>query len=258
MTSATLWNYHKVNDDANENNPAGTYSINNKTTTSKSFEYKTKITVSTPADNSKLDTEVVAPLKYLSNFWRSLDLPLISCEIELDLRWAKNCVISETSRTAATAGDNPVEATTTTSAIFQINNAKLYVPAITLSVNDNIRFLENIEQWFKRTVSGNKYRSEITTQAKKDNLDYIIDPTFRNINRSFVNSFKNGDSDPTRNPFGEYYKPLVEINDFNALIEKKSFSDQPVKNKQKAYENFKKQWPCKRNFITLLVSSKLL
>ena len=59
-------------------------------TTGKSFEYKTKLIGSTSGDNNRLDPEVAAPLKYLNNFWRSLDLPLINCEIELDLRWTRN------------------------------------------------------------------------------------------------------------------------------------------------------------------------
>ena len=77
-----------MNDNANENNDASNYRINNnKTTTSISFDYKTNIIGSTSADNSRLDAEVVAPLKYLSNLWRSLDFPLINCEVELDLPW---------------------------------------------------------------------------------------------------------------------------------------------------------------------------
>ena len=76
----------------------------------------------------------------------------------------------------------------------------------------------------------NKYISEIRTQPKNNNLDYLIDPTFRNINRLFVLSLKNGNDDPTRNYFDEDYVPLVEIKDFNALIDNKPFFDQPVKN----------------------------
>ena len=72
---------------------------NNKTTTRKSFEYMMKIRVSTPANSNRLDVEVVVPLKYLSNFLRFLDLPLINCEIELDLIWSINWVISEILRT---------------------------------------------------------------------------------------------------------------------------------------------------------------
>ena len=55
------------------------------------------------------------------------------------------------------------------------------VPVVTFSINNNIKFLENIKQRFKRTIFGNKYRSEIT-QIKNNNLDYLIDLTFRNIN----------------------------------------------------------------------------
>ena len=84
-----------------------------------------------------------------------------------------------------------------TGATSQINNAKLYVPVFTLSRNDNIKFLEKIEQGFKRPISWNKFRSEITTQIKNI-LVYLIDPTFRNINRLFVLSFKNGSDDSTR------------------------------------------------------------
>ena len=75
----------------------------------------------------------------------------------------KNFIISEISRTPEVGGDNPVEATLTTGAISQINNAKLYVPVVTLSINDKITFLENLKQGLKRTISWNKYRSGITT-----------------------------------------------------------------------------------------------
>ena len=76
----------------------------------------------------------------------------------------------------------------------------------------------------------NKYRSEITSQPKNNNSDYLIDPTFRNINRLFVLSFKNVNNDPTRDSFDKYYMSLVEIKDFNALIDNKTFFDQQVKN----------------------------
>ena len=81
----------------------------------------------------------------------------------------------------------------------------------------------------------NKYRSETTTLTKNNNLDYLIDPTFRNINRLFVLSFKNGNDDPTRDSFDKYNIPLIKIKDFNALKNNKVFFDQPVK-KQEVYE----------------------
>ena len=92
-----------------------------------------------------------------------------------------------------------------------------------MSINDNIKFLKNIKQGFKRTIYWNKYRSEIIAQPKSNNLDYLIDPTFRNINRLFVPSFKNGNNDPKRNSFYICFKALVEIKDFNALIDNKPF-----------------------------------
>ena len=81
MTSGSLWNCYKdeVNADANENGNTNNKINNNKTITGKSFQYKTKIIGRTPNNNNILDAEVVVPLKYLSNFWRSLDLPLINC-----------------------------------------------------------------------------------------------------------------------------------------------------------------------------------
>ena len=111
---------------------------NNKTKTCKSFEYRAKLIGSTPDNGGRLDTEIIVLLKYLSNFWRSLDLPLNNCEIELDLSWSRYCVISEISRTSrAVPNTNPVNyevATTTNSAIFQISNAIFYVTIVTLSI----------------------------------------------------------------------------------------------------------------------------
>ena len=125
---------------------------------------------------------------------------MINCEIELDLSWTKNCVLIEQNNNI-------------TGVNFVISSTKLYVPGVTLSINDNIKFLENITQGFKRTISWNKRRSEITTQPKSnslDYLDYLIYPTFRNINRLFVLSFKNGNDDPMRDSFEKYYMSLVE------------------------------------------------
>ena len=97
-----------------------------------------------------------------------------------------------------------------------------------MSINDNIKFLAN-KQGFKRTI-WNKYRSEITTQTKK-NLDYVNDTTFRNIYRLFVLSFINCNDDLMRDSFNKYYMPLIEIKDFNALIKNKPFFDQSVMKK---------------------------
>ena len=106
---------------------------------------------------------------------------------------------------------------------FIITSTKLYVPVVTWFANYNIKFSENIKQGFKRAISLNKYRSEITTQLKSNSLDYLIDPTFRNINRLFALSFKNGNDDPERHSFDKYYMPLEEIKGFSVLIELNHF-----------------------------------
>ena len=140
MISGSLWNCHRseINDDANENNPANNRINNNKTITNKSFEYKTKLIGSTSDDNNILDAEVVVPLTYLSNFWRSLDLPLINCEIELDLSWSKEYIISAIPIIPKITGGKDadplvqeVPVIQTTAATFQINIAKSSAPFVT-------------------------------------------------------------------------------------------------------------------------------
>ena len=170
-------------------------------------------------------------------------MSLINCERELDLSWSRYCVISEISiilRISPNPNANPTvqeKATTQTNgATFQHFIAKSYVPVVTLSINDNINFLENIKQGFKRTISWNTYRCEIRTQTKNNNLDYLIDLTIRSINRLFVLSFKNGNDDPTRNSFDKYYMSLVEIKDFNTLIFDHSVNKKRMKNLLKCQE----------------------
>lgn len=116
-------------------------------------------------------------------------------------------------------------ATSTNGATFQINNTKLVVSVVTLSIKENIKFLENLKQRFRRTISWNKYKSEITMQTKNNNLDYMIGPTLENFNWLFVLSFKNSINDPTINSFDKCYMPPVEINYFNVLIDNEPFFD---------------------------------
>ena len=188
----SLWNYYRdeINDDGNENNDNGNNINYNNIITSKSFEYKTKFIGTTPNNYNILDTQVVVSVKFLINLLRSLDLPLINCKIELNLS-----IITEASKTyGAVPNTNQVRYHVTSQkarATFQISNTKLYVPVVTLLINDNIKFLQNIKQGFKRTIFCKKYRSEITTQSKNNNLDYLIDPTFRSINVLLLRSFKN-------------------------------------------------------------------
>ena len=143
-----------------------------------------------------------------------LNLSLINCIIKLDFRGEGNYIITEISRTFREVDPIADPAvyewkSQATSEKFQINNAKLYVLVVTLSSNDDTKILENIKQGFKRKISCNKYRSEITKQPKNNDFNYLIDPTFTKINRLFLLSLKNDDNDPTR-----HFNSLTDINHF--------------------------------------------
>ena len=191
-----MWNYYR-------NEPSDPLSPD-----SESFKYKTSITGNTcnvsltiigdggnPVSNPDYDaikvgetkTEVVIPLKYLRNFWRSLEMSLTNCEVELILAWSKNCALADM---AVNSDTNPA-IVQPTGLEFQIADTKLHVPVVTLSTKDDNNFLEQLKSGFKRTIKWNKYRSEMTNQTKTNHLNHLIDPTFKNVNRLFVFSFKN-------------------------------------------------------------------
>ena len=178
-------------------------------------------------------------LKHLSNFWRTLDIPLINDEISLVLTWSENCVLTDiiTHIAVAAQGYTPTrpDVSAPTNATFQIKDTKLYVPVVTLSTQDDNKRLEQFKTGFKRTIKWNKYRSEMANQAKTNNLHYLIDPIFIKVNRLFVFSLKNEND---RFSFPKYYTPNVEIKDFNILIEGKSFfqcTSKKSKKKRKDY-----------------------
>ena len=100
--------------------------------------------------------------------------------------------------TVRAAGNNndPPAVVAPTGLEFQITDTKLYVPVVTLSKENDKKLLEQLKSGFKRTVKWNKYRSQITIQPQNNNLNYLIDPTFTNVNRLFVLSF-------TRNNAGD-------------------------------------------------------
>ena len=147
------------------------------------------------------------------------------------MTWFKNCVlIDKSTREANYAVDpNVFEINNPENAVFEITNTKLYVPVVTLSKEDDIKLLERLKSGFKRTIKWNKYRSQMTIQPKNNNLNYLIDPTFMNVNRLFVLPFPRNNNTDSRYSFSNYYVPKVEIKDFNVLIDGKSLFDLPVK-----------------------------
>ena len=105
----------------------------------------------------------------------------------------------------------------------------MYVPVVTLSKENDTELLEQLKTGFKKTIKWNKYRSQMTVQPRNNNLNYLIDPTFTNVNRLFVLSFAITNPGDNRDSFSLCYLPNVEIKDFNVLIDRKHFFDLPVK-----------------------------
>ena len=198
-TSGSLFNYYR--DEPNEaeianDNGAINISIRN----SKSFDYKTEITGSLdPGEDEKEDATIAIPLKYLGNFWRSFDIPLINCKITLILSWYKECVlVGRAFRGPPAAAANRINSPT--DAKFEITDCKLYVPVVTLSAENDNKLLKQLKSGFRITTKWNKYMSQMSNQIKNNNLNYLIDPTFSNVNRLFALSFEN------KNDRTSYYK----------------------------------------------------
>ena len=136
---------------------------------SKSFDYKANFIEGGVTQNNltKNDVKTVAPLKYLSNFWRSLNISLINCKIELILTWFKNCVLISKASREVNYGADPVVRKTDNpqNVIFEITDTRLYVAVVTLSKENNIKLLKQLKSVFKKTIKWNKYRSQMTIQA---------------------------------------------------------------------------------------------
>ena len=120
-----------------------------------------------------------------------------------------------------------------TGATLAINDCKLYVPAVTLSKDDDTKLLTNLKSGFKREIIWNKYRSQMTTEAVNNNLNILIDPTFTNVNNLFVLAYQAADD---RQSFSQFYLPNVMVKDYNVIIDKLAFFDLPIKTEEEAYE----------------------
>ena len=143
-TSGSLWQCCKDIPAVNDNGAIVNFAEKNL---SDSFNFKAKITGQI-GDNRTKVVEIILPLKYLSNFWRTLEMLLTNCEINLILTWSENCVIVSTNVANETA-------------TFAINETKLYVPVVTLSTGDNAKLLQQLNLILKEKLIGiNIYQNE--------------------------------------------------------------------------------------------------
>ena len=97
---------------------------------------------------------------------------------------------------------------------FQITDTKLYVPVVTLSKENDIKLLGKLKSGFKRTNKWNKYRSQMTIQNNNNNLNYIIDPTFTNVNRLFVLSFERIEEENIKKDYRDYIFHIIMYQKF--------------------------------------------
>ena len=187
-TCESLWQYYRGQPNDNLAN-------------SESFKSKIKITGKTPNDGNEKDVEIIVPYKYLSNFWRTLEMPLINCEVTLILTWSSTCVITNST------GEGK----------FKITDTNL------------------LRYGYKRVINWNKYLSRSELLAQNPNLNYLIEPSFQGVDRLFVLAFEN---DAQRTVHSGHYRPNVEIKNY-VMINGENVFDQPIKDNKVTYKNRK-------------------
>ena len=225
-SSATLYQYKR--DEPPEADAVADLTAN----ISDSLKYKIKLlgnvteVAGDAAGVRRLNVKVVVSLKYLSNFFRSLEMPLINYKIKLNLTWKKECLLS------TGAGE----------AVFIINDTKLYVPVVTLSKEDNKDFIEQQNKGFQRSIYCNEYKTkEINEDPDANVFKYInLDPSFQGVNILFVMTYNRVDGQPTRNGQRKYYLPRIDLNKYKVVIDGRNFYDNPIESGIEKYRELKK------------------
>ena len=208
--------------------PDDNANVGNATT---SLAYKSKLIKGTD-DHNVNNVKLVVPLKYVSNFSRSVELPVVNCKIDLELTSCKGCIIS-----SADAAAGQVVS-------FMITDAKLYVPIVTLSTKDNTNLTKQLNEGFKRTIYWNQYVSQPfpETPHKKTGITrFALDTAFQGVNKLFVLAFEDTRvNDPAidannpapqnlaanrviRNSYKKYFVPRVDITSYNVLVDGRNF-----------------------------------
>ena len=200
-----------------------------------SFKYKANLIGNTETNGTKKGVKMAVPLKYLSNFWRSLEMPLINCKVELSLKWYERCLL-----------------TAATTATFKITDAKLYVPIVTLSAEDNAKLSKLLGEGFKRSIYWNKYKVidnrvvEIADNNEEKYIRKLLDSSYQGVKRLFVLAYDNTADDTNHNDqvsinsFKKYFLPRVEIENYNIKIDGRNFYDQSINDSIKQYNDIRK------------------
>ena len=225
-SSATLYQYKR--DEPPEDDAVADLTAYN----SSSFKYKISLlgNVTEVAGNApgvrRLNVKILVPLKYLSNFFRSLEMLVINCEIKLNLTWKKECVLS-------TGGGD---------AVFIINDTKLHVPVVTLSKKYNKNFIKQKYKKFQRSFYLNEYKTkEINEDTDASVFKCInLDPSFQGVNRLFVMAYNRANGQPTRNGQRKYYLPRIDLEKYNVVIDGRNFYKNPIESDIEKYRELTK------------------
>ena len=218
--AGSLWQFKRDESPVTNDGNLDNVSTNN----SLSFKYKSSIFKTLTDDDNGVtkNVKIAAPLKYLSNFWRSFELPLINCNVHVELNWTKDCVMSTIADTT-----------------FKITNTKLSVPIVTFSTKDSVKLSKQLNDEFKRPVYWNAYITKIQSKNLDNNnhTRFLLDASFQGVKRMFLLAFNNTivnvpndpinntDNRVLKNNCTKYFLPRVNITDYNVLIHGRNFHD---------------------------------
>ena len=163
--------------------------------------------------------KIAVPLKYISNFFRNLELPLINTKMYIELNWRKYSVLYNQDHNS----------------IFQIAKGELYIPVVTLNTENNNKLSELLSKGFERTVVWNEYKSkteDVTIPVNNDmSRRTVLDTSFQGVNELFAAVYETDDIKRIANTEESrriYYLPRAEIKDYKVLIDERNFYDQTV------------------------------
>ena len=214
-TSGSLWQFKRDEIEGDADLTVDAPHISNN---SSSFKYKSSFIT------NRNGVKIVVPLKYLSNFWRSLEIPLINCKVELSLKWNENSILPS-------AGTAPT---------FTITDTKLYVPVVTLKIEDNAKLSELLNKGFERSVYWNKYKAVLTNYAADSYIRERLDVSFQGVNKLFVLPYASGNNVTNENSYRKYFLPRVKIENYNIEIDGRKFYDQPINDSIKQNDEVRK------------------
>ena len=211
-TSGSLWHFGR---DEIINNADVTNDDN-----APSFKHKASLSGNTEANGTKNGVKIAVPLNYLSNFWSSLEMPFINCKVELSLKWYERCLLTAAATTAT----------------FRITDPKLYVPIVTLSIEDNSKLTKLLNEGFKRPIYWNQYKvtpnkiAEIADANDVKHITQLLDSSSQGVKRLFVLAYNNtaGNDQVFVDSYKKYFLPRVEIDNYNIEIDGRNFYDQPI------------------------------